>query len=153
MPKPISEYADPAALRILMANAKRQKRDDVWREAFRRLCELEGMGQTSPMDRDFYRMLAAYEGLLSEKNGRLTRATRTRQKLKNKGVIRCLEEWARSPKATQGFDMLVANGLVELTAEYMVLTHRENFSAEAVFGAGAKLARHGIAAPKPMKAD
>lgn len=46
MVKLISEYTDPVLLRNLMMNAKRKNRDDIWREAFRRLCALEGMNQT-----------------------------------------------------------------------------------------------------------
>lgn len=72
MSKRISEYTDATDLRNVMANAKRLERDDVWREAFLRLCELEGMDQTDPLHRDFYEVLAAYEELLTEKNGRKT---------------------------------------------------------------------------------
>ena len=54
MPKPISEYTDPAGLRQLMVNAQRQKRDDVYWEAFRWLCSLEGIDQTDPLHREFY---------------------------------------------------------------------------------------------------
>ena len=82
--KAISEYTDREELRGLMANAKRLRRDDIWQEAFRRLCALEGLDQTDPLHRDFYQTLAAYEQLLTEKNHRTTRASRTRQKLKNK---------------------------------------------------------------------
>ncbi|MGH6930901.1 MAG: hypothetical protein ACREEE_00550 [Dongiaceae bacterium] len=127
-----------------MVNAKRQGRDDVWREAFRRLCELEGTGHATPLDREFYKMLTAYEELLSEKNGRRTAAARTRQKLKNKGVMRCLEDWSRSPVTTQGFELLVKHGLAELTAEHIVAKHPEFFSVDVVAGAKAKLAKYGV---------
>ena len=72
MVKPISEYTGSNTLRNLMANAKRLNRDDIWREAFRRLCALDGIDQTDPLHRDFYQTLAAYEQLLTEKNGRTT---------------------------------------------------------------------------------
>ena len=92
MAKPIADYTVAADLRTLMVNAKRLGRDDVWRDAFRRLCVLEGADQTDPLHRDFYEMLAAYEHLLSERNARATRATPTRLKAKNKGVVHLLEE-------------------------------------------------------------
>ena len=82
MTKPISEYTEPKALRNLMANAKRLKRDDVWREAFFRLCSLDGADQADPLHRDFYATLAAYEELLTLKNGRATPANYTRRKIK-----------------------------------------------------------------------
>lgn len=140
MAKPISAYDDPAALRILMQNARRLGRDDVWQEAFRRLCTLEGAGQTEPLHRDFYETLAAYEQLLSEKNGRATRASRTRMKLKSKGLVACLEDWAKSKEPSEGFELLVANGLAEMTGEQIVLKYPDQFSPEAIAGAKARLA-------------
>ncbi len=140
MAKPISGYTDPAALRTLMENAKRLGRDDIWREAFRRVCALEGAEQTDPLHRDFYQTLAAYEQLLSEKNGRATRASRTRLKLKSKGVIQCLEDWVSSRTPTESYELLVAAGLAEMTGEQIVLNHREQFSASGVAAAAARLA-------------
>ena len=144
MVKPISEYTDRTDLRNLMANAKRLNRDDVWREAFRRLCALDGIDQTDPLTRDFHQMLAAYEQLLTEKNGRTTAATRTRQKLKNKGVVQCLEDWAVGSVLTQGFDLLVKSGMVELTGEYLVSKYPDRFSAKAVAAAKARLEHSGV---------
>lgn len=100
MPKPISDYTSLSDLRQIMANAKSKGRDDVWREAFRRLCALQGLKQDDALSRDFYQTLAAYEELLSQKNGRRTVASRTRQKLKNKGIVQCLEDWATQPNKT-----------------------------------------------------
>ncbi|OHC75244.1 MAG: hypothetical protein A3G18_03170 [Rhodospirillales bacterium RIFCSPLOWO2_12_FULL_58_28] len=144
MVKPIEEYTDKKALRNLMANAKRLGRDDVWWEAFRRLCALEGMNQTDPLHRDFYKMLVAYEELLTEKNGRTTRASRTRQKLKNKGVVQCLEDWAAGSTLTEGFKLLTKNGLAELTGEYLVLKYQEQFSGGAVAAAKVRLIDYGV---------
>lgn len=138
--KPIESYADPGQLRTLMQNARRMGREDIWRQAFDQLCSLEGAGLADPLERAFYRTLAAYEELLTEKNRRVTRASRTRLKLKSKGVVQCLEDWARSKEAPESFGLLVANGMVELTGEQLVLTYPDRFSAEAVAGATARLA-------------
>lgn len=140
MAKAVSEYTDPEALRTLMANARKLSRDDVWREAFLRLCSLEGADQADPLHRDFYATLAAYEELLTEKNGRTTRASRTRQKLKNKGVIQCLEDWAMAPGGTDGFNLLISHGMVELTGEYLVTKYPDRFSEAAVRAARARMA-------------
>jgi hypothetical protein len=98
-------------------------------EAFRRLCALDGIDQTDPLHCDFYETLAADEELLTEKNERKTRASRTRQKLKNKGVVQCLEDWAVGSARTEGFELLVENGMVELTGEYLVLKYPAPSSA------------------------
>lgn len=138
MAKPIGEYTDPKELRNLMANAKRLKRDDVWREAFERLCILSGLDQADPLHRDFYATLAAYEELLTEKNGRTTHAAYTRRKLKNKGVVQCLEDWAVDTKTTDGFNLLKM-GMVELTGEFLVMKYPGRFSQAAVDAATARI--------------
>ena len=91
--------------RTVMARAKKGGLDDVYQTVFRRYCELSAIGHDDPSDplvREFFQMLAAYEQLLTEKNGRTTAATRTRQKLSRKGVHLCLIEWTRSKAAESG---------------------------------------------------
>jgi hypothetical protein len=102
----VSKITDPKELHTLMENAERLGRMDVYWQAFNRLCRLQGMDQKDPLNRDFYAMLAAYEELLSRKYGRTTRATRTRQKLANKGILQCLEDWALSSQLTEGLERL-----------------------------------------------
>ncbi len=111
-PAKIEQMADRDALRNLMENAKRLERDDIYWLAFKRLCSLEGMAYDDPLERDFYDVLNAYEELLTEKHGRTTKASRTRQKLKNKGVEQCLIDWALGD-STDGFRLLVEKGLPE----------------------------------------
>jgi len=144
--KPVLKMTNPVALRQLMANARQRGREDVWREAFYRLCVLQGMDQKDPLHRDFYQALAAYEQLLTEKNGRTTRANRTPQKLKNKGVLQCLEDWVVGPP-TMGFSLLVEYGMPELTGEYLVLKYGDRFSARAVAAAKSRLQMAGVSPP------
>jgi hypothetical protein len=127
----ITQMTDAKGLRNLMENARRLGRDDIYWLAFRRLCSLEGMNFDDPLERDFYDVLNAYEELLTEKNGRTTKASRTRQKLKNKGVTQCLVDWAMGPP-TEGFKLLVEKGLPELTAEYLVVKYETRFPLTAV---------------------
>lgn len=130
--KPISSYSEPALLRQIMINAKKQGNTKVYWEAFRRVCELEGKDYDDPLERDFYSTLAAYEELLAEKHGKRVRASRTWQKLKNKGFVACLEDWALSSQRTEGFSTLVQNGHIELTGEFLVTKYPSRFSPEAV---------------------
>jgi hypothetical protein len=97
------------------------------------------MDHNDPLERDFYATLAAYEELLSEKNGKRTLASRTRMKLRNKGVVGCLEDWALSAQPTEGFNTLVANGQTALTGEFLVTKYSDRFSPEAVERATARL--------------
>ena len=76
--------------------------------------------------RDFYETLAAYEQLLTERNGKNTIASRTRQKIKNKGVYQSLIEWTRGKIETNGFVLLIDAGLPEYTGEYLVTRYADH---------------------------
>jgi hypothetical protein len=128
--------------RNVMANAKAKMQYPAYRAAFRRLCELEGRNYDDPLHRDFYSMLAAYEELLTEKNGRTTKASRTRQKLTRKDVETCLEDWAISKTPTLGFSLLIENGMLELTAEFLIVKYSDRFSNRAVEAAKVRLQPH-----------
>ncbi len=133
--KPISTYREAADLRALMANAKRLNKEDIYRQAFLRLCEVEGLNYSDPLEREFYATLTAYEEVLAAKHGRRQPAARTRQKLKNKGFVACLEDWALGERRTDGFETLVSMGHIKLTGEYLVTKYPERFSPRAVANA------------------
>ncbi len=139
----IAQLSDKGALRNLMQNARRLDRDDIYWQAFRRLCSLEGMIYDDPLERDFYDVLNAYEELLTLKHGRTTKASRTRQKLANKGVEQCLIDWAVGAP-TDGFKLLIEKGLPELTAEYLVVKYEKRFPQRAVEAARRRLTDHGV---------
>lgn len=139
----IARLTDTRALRNVMENARRLKRDDVYWQAFRRLCSLEGMRYDDPLERDFYDVLNAYEELLTARHGRTTKATRTRQKLASKGIEQCLIDWALG-HPTDGFKLLIDNGLPELTAEYLVVKYDRRFPRRAVESARKRLSDHGV---------
>jgi hypothetical protein len=124
--------------------------DDVYSAVFRRLCQLVGNENDDPDDplvRDFYETLATYEQLLTEKNRRNTPASRTRQKLANKGVHLSLIEWTRGKIETNGFTLLVDAGLPEYTGEYLVARHADRFPADVVKLAQERLEMHGVQLP------
>lgn len=135
----LNSMTDPDKVRGIMNSAERLGRSDVYWMAFNRLCQLEGIDENDPLTRDFQATLRAYEELLTRKNGRTTIATRTRQKLKNKGLLQCLEDWALSKQPTTGFDLLIENDQVKLTAEYLVLQYSDRFTEEAVAAASGRL--------------
>lgn len=142
MKKSVADYEDVDELKRLMANAKRLGNDDVYNQAFRRRCELEGIDQQDPLQRDFHEVLAAYEELLEEKHGRKQQASYTRRKLKAKGVEQCLIDWALDDKETDGFKTLVERGMLELTGEYVVTKYPDRFDDYVVAAAEARLERH-----------
>jgi hypothetical protein len=130
---------DADGLRQLMANARRLCRTDIYWKAFGQLCALQGMSKSDPLHRDFAQTLAAYEELLTDKNGRTTRASRTRQKLARRGVEQSLEDWALAVQPTAGFALLMDNDLEHLTGEHLVIKYSDLFSVEAVKRARARI--------------
>jgi hypothetical protein len=144
-----------ADCRRVMARAKEQGREDIYVRVFKLQCELAGHENDDPNDpliRDFHETLAAYEQLLSEKNHSNTPATRTRQKLANKGIYQSLVEWTRGKVETNGFKLLVEAGLPEYTAEYLVARYADRFPPEVVELARERLRRHEIALPDATSA-
>src|SRR5262249_330941 len=113
----VSKIRDADQIRNLMTNARRLGREDVYWKAFGRLCALEGIDENDPLHRECFQTLAAYEELLTQKNGRTTKASRTRKKISKKGIEQTLEDWAVAPQPTEGFSLLIKNGLQELTGE------------------------------------
>jgi hypothetical protein len=147
MTKQISDYTSVTDLRQVIANAKRIGNKETETAAFKRICELEGRCYDDPLIRRFYEMLTAYEELLTQKNGRRTAAVRTRQKIKNKGEVVCLSDWAWGKQPTLGFQTLVENGLADLTAEYIVIEFAHRFPDVVVSSAEQKLLAAGVTPP------
>ena len=97
----------PADVRRVMDRLKERGEEDAYWQAFRWCCELQGRQPDDPLERDFEIVLIAYEELLTAKNNRRTRASRTRQKLSRKTVVQCLEDWATAKAETPGFTLLI----------------------------------------------
>ncbi len=147
----VSKFKDAGRYAALFLQRAREKiLSDVYNAVFRRFCELVGTENDDPSDplvRDFYETLAAYEQLLTEKNGRTTAASRTRQKIDNKGVHQSLIEWTRGKAETNGFKLLVEKGLPEFTGEYLVVRYADRFPNDVVELALKRLTGHGIKIP------
>ena len=145
-----SKLKTVAECRIVLDRARSKQLQDVYAAVFRRMCELAGSENDDPDDplvKDFYETLAAYEQLLTEKNGRNTPATRTRQKLANKGVYLSLIEWTRGKVETNGFTLLVEAGLPEYTGEYLVARYATRFPKDVVGLARERLEKYSVPLP------
>jgi hypothetical protein len=145
-----SKLKSPNECRVVMRRAQERGLQDVYNIVFRRYCELTGAANDDPSDplvAAFFKTLAAYEQLLSEKNERNTIASRTRQKIANKGVHQSLIEWTRGKAETNGFKLLVAKGLPEYTGEFLVVRYSDRFPPDVVALAKNRLNEHGIALP------
>jgi hypothetical protein len=138
--------------RTVMSRAKARGEDEIYRAVFKRACEIAGREAEDPLDpivAAFHETLAAYEQILSEKNGRNQPAGRTRQKIENKGVRQSLIEWTRQKQPSSGFTLLVERGMPEFTGEFIVARFPSRFPEDVVALARERLQAHSVPIPAP----
>lgn len=144
LPKKAPELeTDTDKLRKIMVNAYRCGDTAYAERAKRRVWELHKVGNTE-LEQRFGEIIAAYESFLTERNDRTTRATRTWQKVHNKGVKQAIIEWVTSKQERQGFIDLVEAGYGEFTIEALVAGMPHEFEADVVIAARIRLAGSGI---------
>ncbi len=144
MPKKAPELENDAdKLRKIMVNAYRIGDTEYAERAKRRVWELNKLGD-SELDRGFGEIIATYEALLTERNDRTTRATRTWQKVRNKGVKQAIIEWVTSKQERQGFIDLVEAGYGEYTIEALVVSIPQEFEDYVVRAAYKRLRSAGV---------
>ena len=141
--KAVEDETNTLDLRKIIVNAKLQGDIDYENRAKRQLWRLHAIGETE-LERRFGEVMAAYETFLTEKNQRTTHATRTWQKVKNKGVKQALNDWALSKNATSGFISLIEAGLSDVTAEHLILSMPDEFEPKVVEAARKRLKDHGV---------
>lgn len=140
----VSNEWDPERLRTWMTNAKRHNRDDVYQEAFRQLCRVEGRNMSDPLEAEFAAVMKALEEALTQEAGKTKRLSRTRQKLDRVGVRQTLADLAVKPQPSVGFLKLVEFGMGDMTAEALVLRYSDQFEPEVVQASRRRLAEFGI---------
>jgi hypothetical protein len=79
---------------------------------------------------DFWKSITALENELSEEWGQTIRLSRTRQKIARVGVEKTLSDLALQPRPSEGFNLLEARGMLDLSAESVVLRYPERFETE-----------------------
>jgi len=137
----IEELEEADKLHILMLNARRMGSERVAEAAFRkRIDVLTGEEHDDPLTEDFWRSIHTIEAVLTEKNGKSTRLTPTRQKLTRAGTVKTLSDIAVKAKASDGSELLFANDMADRTAEAVILRHPDAFDEKTRDAATARLA-------------
>lgn len=143
----LSDEWDPQKLRNWMENARRMKREDVHRDAFRQLCRTEGRDVDDPLDAEFAGVMRALEQTLADESGKTKRLTRTRHKLGHAAVRKAMIEAALKKQPSPGFLKLVEFDMAEISPEALIVKYEADFSAEVVDAARRRLAEYEIALP------
>lgn len=110
-------------------------------EARRRAVELRAIsfGSTKEVELELLKALYAYEEVLTEKNKRTTRASRTWQMIKKYGILRAAEKAVDRPIEPNGYKVLVQMGMQDLTFESVIVRHPDSFNEEVVLRAQERL--------------
>lgn len=144
---------DAAKLRTMRLNALRLGSAQVADAVFQRLVRIVPGEKPGSVEHDFWTSIHAHEEMLTEKNGKATRMSRTRQKATKEGVVKVLEAFATAAKPADGFQMLLDRKMPELTGEAVILRHPEAFAPSVVEAARRRLAGAGVdvdALPAPV---
>ncbi len=130
----VSKLKTPEECTIFEKNVIERNRPDLAFAARKRSIELRSSahGASSEVERDCLAAIYAYEDVLSAKNSRKTRATRTWQMIKRHGIIETFERSVIRRENTSGYDALIEQGLEQFAYENVVLTHPDSFSEAAV---------------------
>jgi hypothetical protein len=124
----------PDECEIFARNAEDKGRADLAAQARRRRVELQAQssGAHSAAEREALQAVYAYEEVLSQKNGKRTRATRTWQMIQRHGIIEAVERAVNRSVETQGYRALIEMGMEDLAFEAVVSKYPDLFSDKAV---------------------
>ena len=143
----IATCENETKLRNLIANAIRKKAEEVEYAARRKLIEVRASKDiddpNDPMVLDFWKSISALEYELSEERGKTTRLTRTRQKIGRDGVEETLRYLALQGKPSEGYNLLRDRGMLDLSAEAVVLRFSDRFAPEVLEAARSRLEADG----------
>lgn len=130
----ISRLRTPEECLSFEKNALLRNRTDLAKQARRRAIQLraETYGAKSDAERVCLEAIYAYERVLTDKNGRTTRASRTWQMIERHGIIEAVERAVNRRVETVGYTALVEKGLEDFAFEAVILRHPEHFSKEAI---------------------
>jgi hypothetical protein len=130
----VKNITTPKECEIFAKNATDRGRPDLAKQANERAIQLkaEAYGAETEAEKEAIAAVYAYEEVLTYKNKKKTRASRTWPMIKRHGIIEAVERAVNRGKETQGYNYLVEMGLQEYAFEAVVVRHSELFSSECV---------------------
>ena len=130
----IKNFTTVKSCEIFAKNALNLDRPDLAKAAHRKAVELkaEAHGAQTNAEKECLEAIYAYERILTAKNGRNTRASRTWQMINKHGIIPAVERVVNRPHEAAGYTALVEMGLEKYAFEAVIIRYPNLFSDEAV---------------------
>lgn len=139
----IATCDDEKKLRNWISNANRVGAEEVEDAARRRLIVVQAAKDiddpNDPVALDFWKSIIALENELSEERGKTIRLSRTRQKIARVGVEKTLADLALQAQPSDGYHLLKVRGMLDLSAEAVVLRYPKRFAQEVLEAARLRL--------------
>lgn len=139
----IAACEDESKLRNWIANAEREGAQEVEDAARRRLIEVRASKDVDdpndPIVLDFWKSISALEHELSLERGKTIRLSRTRQKIGRVGVEKTLRDLTLSTQPSDGYHLLRERGMLDLSAEAVVLRYPDRFEPDVLEAARNRL--------------
>jgi hypothetical protein len=130
----VERLRTPAECESFIKNALAANRPDLALEARRKAVTMQAATHetTSPVEAEAFAAVYAYEALLTRKNGKKTRATKTWAIVRTHGIIEAIQRAVtRTPDAT-ALASLRELGLDDLAFEALVVRHEAAFDPATV---------------------
>ena len=134
MDEKVARLKTPEECDRFTKNALDRGRRDLADEARKRAVgfRAEAYGAKSPTELECLEAIYAYEEVLTAKNGRRMRASRTWQMIKKHGILGAVERAVNRESEATGYTALLEMGLQDYAFEAVVVRHPELFTAETV---------------------
>ena len=113
MDERIKNLDTPKKCEIFAKNALNAGREDLVKQAKERAIHLkaENYGAETSAEKEAIKAVYAYEEVLSDKNGKKTRASRTWPMIQKYGIINAVERAVDRKSETKGYTALLEMGL------------------------------------------
>jgi hypothetical protein len=140
----VSKLKTPEECAVFEKNVTERGHPDLARAARKRAIELRAQahGATTEAERECLEAVYAYERVLSAKNRKNIKASRTWQMIKRHGILGAVERAVNRPAETSGYRALLDIGLEQYAFEAVVLRYPTLFSPEAIRHSKSRLEEH-----------
>ena len=134
MDERVKKIKTPEKCEIFIKNALAGGRPDLAKEAKERAIQLKAESHNTKniAEQEAIAAVYAYEEVLTLKNKKKTRASRTWPMIERHGIIKAVERAVNRESETQGYNYLLEMGLQEYAFEAVVVRHQKYFSSECI---------------------